>query len=179
MRSVSITQNFNILSRFCFVDSSTTHNSITPGLGFMPSHEEESIDGLEYLVEFESAESNPPALPEQEDGIRFRSRHFNGDDSSDEDDLSLSRGLKFSDTTTHGGDVSLPEAPGPFSEMLSRAAAAVAIENMAKTLVEAVSSVAQSVASQAAAAPHPPSVSAEESDEDFEIINQDDLPNVS
>lgn len=162
-----------VLTPRCLASDSTTttHNSLTPGLGLMPSHDEESVDGLESLLDLEP----PQRPPDQDDGIRFRTRHFN--DSSEEED-SLSRGLQFSDAA--------PEAPrpepvtmaGPFAELMARAA----LENMAKTLVDAVSSVAQSVvtreaATAAAAAPRP--LADDDSDEDFEMINEDELPSVS
>jgi len=153
---------------------------LTPSFSYMPAHDEDSMDCAELPVDqpesLNRTLTSPPEV-EKKAGIRFRSRHFNGDDSSDDD--SFSKGLAFSDALSPAPERQEAAAAtlsslGPFGEMISRAA----VENVAKSLVEAMTSVAHSVVSSA---PPPPQREVESDDEmdDFEIINQEDLPKLS
>ncbi|KAF4532220.1 hypothetical protein B566_EDAN004306 [Ephemera danica] len=159
-------------------DSSTTFNSLTPALGMMPSHEDESLDGLELLAsELEPTVPAPQQVPEVE-GIRFRSRHFNGNDDSSSDEDGLGRGLSFPDpgaVVEPSGGVSLP---APLAELLSRAALESVASSVAQTLAGAVG------LSQPQQHPPPPqqqrqASSDDDFEDDFEIIDQGDLPSIS
>ncbi|XP_059476633.1 reticulophagy regulator 3-like [Neocloeon triangulifer] len=163
--------------------SDSKAHALTPSLSFMPAHDEDSMDcaDLPHDRLEESFDLIPPSPSKAKNNIKFKTKHFNGDDSSD--DGSFSKGLTFADAPSPAVVQQEPESAvaglGPFGEMITRAA----VENVAKTLVDAMTSVAHSVVSTAAlAAAQAPATSEADSDaeiDDFEIINQEDLPKFS
>jgi hypothetical protein len=153
-------------------------HSLSPALSYMPAYDEDSMDCADLPIDLpESTHNKTLSTPvEDKSGIRFRNRHFNGEDSSDED--SFSKGLAFSDATSPiaAQEEQVAVSLGPFGEMISRAA----VENVAKSLVEAMTSVAHSVVSASSSAvPKAAESDSEDDMDDFEIINQEDLPKVS
>lgn len=155
-------------------------HSLMPSFSCMPAYDEDSMDCADLPIDQpeNSLNKTPTTVVEDKTGIRFRSRHFNGDDSSDED--SFSKGLAFSDAmspTVVREEQVAANSLGPFGEMISRAA----VENVAKSLVDAMTSVAHSVVSTASSSAVPKATESDSEDEmeDFEIINQEDLPKFS
>lgn len=148
--------------------------SLTPSFSYMPAYDEDSMDCADLPIDQpEITQKKTDSTPS---GIRFRTKHFNGDDSSDED--SFSKGLAFSDATSPMAvqEEQVVASLGPFGEMISRAA----VENVAKSLVDAMTSVAHSVVSASSSAvPKATESDSEDDMDDFEIINQEDLPKVS
>jgi hypothetical protein len=149
----------------------------------MPSHEEESLDGLELL-----ATELEPAVPTQTaEGIRFRHRHFNGNDDSSSDEEDLGKGLKFPDPSVAlapepQSAQTAPSLPAPLADLLTRAALESMASSVAQTLAGAVSSLAGTSQQQ----PPPPTQqqqrqtsSEDDDDDDFEIIDQGDFPTLS
>jgi hypothetical protein len=156
----------------CFIPDDKMQ-SLTPSFSYMPAYDEDSMDCADLPIDQpENTHNKIDSTP----GIRFRTKHFNGDDSSDED--SFSKGLAFSDATSPMAvqEEQVVASLGPFGEMISRAA----VENVAKSLVEAMTSVAHSVVSASSSAvPKATESDSEDDMDDFEIINQEDLPKVS
>lgn len=151
-------------------------HSLTPSFSYMPAYDEDSMDCADLPMDQpDNSHKQPPSKPvADKTGIRFRSKHFNGDDSSDED--SFSKGLAFSDATSPMAvqEEQVAASLGPFGEMITRAA----VENVAKSLVDAMTTVAHSVISTPVV-PQTTELDSDDEMEDFEIINQEDLPKFS
>ena len=157
----------------------------------MPSHDEGSTDGLD-VSEFDLAASaqspsqkpDPqynkqaldPDLSDTDDedlaGIHFQSSHFNGD-SSDEDEKAFTQGLTFSEVGQSSKTKALASAPQGIGEMLT-ASVMQAVSKNISNLGAMGQSLLSTVISTGTKKPEE-RTSSEDSEEDFEMISQDDL----
>jgi hypothetical protein len=170
----------------------------------MPSHDEESTDGLD-VSEFDLATSaqspqkmyeNPqhikchfdPEFSESDEediaGIHFQSSHFNGD-SSEEEEKAFTQGLKFSDVSKSSKNPrkTSESASADIGKMLTSSVMHVVSKNvsslgaMGQSLLSTVigSGTKQEKQRQRAVHQQDEQTSSDDSEEDFEMISQDDL----
>ncbi|KAJ9575732.1 hypothetical protein L9F63_007378 [Diploptera punctata] len=173
-------------------DSSNTHTSFTTGVGVMPSHDEGSTDGLD-VSEFDLAtsaqsptqKSEPqyskkaldPDISDTDDediaGIHFQSSHFNGD-SSDEDEKAFTQGLTFSEVGQSSSKTKEPVAsPQGIGEMLTASVVQAVSKNISN--LGAMGHSLLSTVISSGTKKQEERTSSEDSEEDFEMISQDEL----
>ena len=157
----------------------------------MPSHDEGSTDGLD-VSEFDLAASAQPSqksesqytkraldpdLSDTDDediaGIHFQSSHFNGD-SSEEDEKAFTQGLTFSEV---GQSTSKTKEPAPppqgIGEMLTTSVMQAVSKNISN--LGAMGQSLLSTVISSGTKKKEERTSSEDSEEDFEMISQDDL----
>jgi hypothetical protein len=168
----------------------------------MPSHDEGSTDGLD-VSEFEltTAQSQPQKMygspqhikhhfdpdvseSDEEDiaGIHFQSSHFNGD-SSDEEEEGFAQGLKFSGVSPSSQNPlsvrkTSEAAPADMGEIVTSSvmnAVSKNISNLGAMGQSLLSTVISSATKQREQRKQVEQSSSDDSEEDFEMISQDDL----
>lgn len=173
-------------------DSSNTQTSFTTGVSVMPSHDEGSTDGLD-VSEFDlaaSAQSPPqksesqytkrtldPDLSDTDDediaGIHFQSSHFNGD-SSEDDEKAFTQGLTFSEVGQTSAKTKESEAaPQGIGEMLTASVMQAVSKNISN--LGAMGQSLLSTVISSGTKKQEERTSSEDSEEDFEMISQDEL----
>jgi hypothetical protein len=183
-------------------DSSNTQTSFTTGVSAMLSHDDGSTDGFD-VSEFDlsTAQSQPwkmyegrqhikhnfdPEVSESDDesieGIHFQSSHFNGD-SSDEELEAFTQGLMFSGVSHSSQNPfsvrkTSESAPADVGEMLTSSvmnAVSRNISNLGAMGQSLLSTVISSATKQKEQLKQVEQASSDDSEEDFEMISQDDL----